>query len=365
VGRYVVAVSLALVMTPAAAKEVDWSHRDQAVGFAGDFFHSTWKPGGAVLRGENPYPPPDSPALAGAETIYPPPLFVATAPLALLRFEIARILWTGALLAAVTLTLFALGVLDPRCYAVWLLSAPVVGGLMWGNATLVMILAAALVWRFRDRPYAVGVTLGAAIAVKLFLAPLLVWLLFTRRTKAALVAISIAVSAIFVSWAVIMFRGFGDYPELLSWTTELQLHRGLLVSALARHIGIGIDASIAVGIATAALFLVGSWVLRHDPERAYALALVAVLFATPIIHIFNLGLLAVAIAVLVPTFHWVWMALPLLWLSAFSGPFYGEGRLDLIVYSILLTASCALWLASLRVRREPPQDPTASPLTAA
>ena len=73
----------------------------------------------------------------------------------------------------------------------------------------------ALASRWREFAFRVGAVLGVAIAAKLFLWPLIFWLLGTRRYRAALAASAAALAAILVPWAVIGFSGLASYPDLL------------------------------------------------------------------------------------------------------------------------------------------------------
>ena len=61
----------------------------------------------------------------------------------------------------------------------------VVHGLFYGNLTVLLVLPLALAWRYRDRARVVGLAVGVAVAAKLFVWPLVVWLLLTRRFRAA------------------------------------------------------------------------------------------------------------------------------------------------------------------------------------
>ena len=88
--------------------------------------------------------------------------------------------------------LWILGVRDWRCYVIALTSPVVVHGLYYGNLTIVMVLLVALAWRYRERARIAGLALGAAVAAKLFVWPLVVWLLLTRRFRAAAWAIGSA-----------------------------------------------------------------------------------------------------------------------------------------------------------------------------
>ena len=80
--------------------------------------------------------------------------------------------------------------MDPGCAGLALPRARadlavVVHGLFYGNITILLVLLVALAWRYRDRARIAGLALGAAIAAKLFVWPLVVWLLLTRRYRAA------------------------------------------------------------------------------------------------------------------------------------------------------------------------------------
>ena len=64
-------------------------------------------------------------------------------------------------------------------------SPVVVHGLYFGNLTILLVLLVALAWRYRDEARLAGLALGVAVAAKLFVWPLVVWLLLTRRFRAA------------------------------------------------------------------------------------------------------------------------------------------------------------------------------------
>ena len=84
----------------------------------------------------------------------------------------------------------SLGVRDWRCHVLAVTSPVVVHGLYYGNLTIVLVLPLALAWRYRDRARLAGLALGAAVAAKLFVWPLVVWLLLTRRFRAAAWAVA-------------------------------------------------------------------------------------------------------------------------------------------------------------------------------
>ena len=56
---------------------------------------------------------------------------------------------------------------------------------------MLLMLPVAVAWRYRDRARIAGIALGVAVAAKLFVWPLVVWLLLTRRFAAAVWAVGL------------------------------------------------------------------------------------------------------------------------------------------------------------------------------
>ena len=151
-----------------------------------DFHHELWPGGRAVLEGRSPFPPADAAVLAsGTNFVFPAPVALVMAPLALIAAAIADALFGVVLIVAGFLMLRIAGVRDWRCYGAAFLSAPMYYGVQNGNPTLLLGLGAALAWRHRDKVAIAGVSVGVVVAAKLFLWPLLVWLLATRRYAAS------------------------------------------------------------------------------------------------------------------------------------------------------------------------------------
>ena len=169
-----------------------------------------------MLAGLSPYPPAHLSALTGQRTfVYPPTMLGFDVPLALLPFGVARIMWTLISVGALAAALRVLGVRDRRCYALALFSVPAVQGLALGNVTLLLVLPLALAWRYRDNAVVCGLAVGMLVAIKLLMWPLFVWLLATRRLKAAVSSVVLGGGAVLVAWAFIGFKGMTDYPQLL------------------------------------------------------------------------------------------------------------------------------------------------------
>ena len=140
---------------------------DLATGSAGWALREAFLPAAdAVAEGESPYPGSvDDPSLArGTAYVYPPVLAQALIPLTAVPETVAVVAFALLLVAAAAGTLALLGVTDWRCYGVAFLWPPVLSAVHVENITLLMALAAALVWRFRERR-AGGVSLGVSLAV--------------------------------------------------------------------------------------------------------------------------------------------------------------------------------------------------------
>ena len=127
------------------------------------------------------------------------------------------------------------GVRDWRCYALAFCSLATLQSVVMGTFTPLLLVGAALAWRYRDRRYVAASALAALIVVKLFLAPLVVWLWVTGRRAAAVPAVAIAAATTAIAWAVIGFHGFTSYPHLLSAVSQIEQHKGFSLTALDRR----------------------------------------------------------------------------------------------------------------------------------
>ena len=163
--------------------------------FGFDFTGTLWQPARRLLDGGSPYPSATDAAslTAGNPSVYPPLPIELASPLARLGFDTSLAIWMVVLVFAVVAALWAVGVRDWRCYSLALLSPPVVEGLFLANVTLFLMLPIALAWRWRVHAIKAGATVGAAIAIKPVLLPLVGWFLLTRRVRAAAISAAAAV----------------------------------------------------------------------------------------------------------------------------------------------------------------------------
>jgi len=298
-------------------------HLEAELGLLGfDFKGTIWQPGREILSGHSPYPPPLPAEMnTGNPSVYPPVALLLGVPFALLPFGVAIWAWTAALVGAVLLTLRMLGIRDWRCYTIALASCPVVLGVALGNIAVLLAPLAAYLWRHRDRAARGGLALGLAIALKLVLWPLLLWLIASRRRGAAFVAAATASLSTLAAWALIGFDGLREYPRLLSVNTDLYGPHSW--SLLAGGVGLGLPVTVAntlaalLGIAV----LIVSLVFARRPDgdrRAFCIALVASIALLPIVWPASLVLLLVPLALISPSVGRPWYLFGALWLAAFA-----------------------------------------------
>jgi hypothetical protein len=312
--------------------------------------------GQAVLDGHSPYPPPGDRVLQGQDNfVYPAPAALAMVPLALVPLPVA---------AAVFLVLSALAVLgafrlaglrDWRLAALMLASVTVLQGLALGTVTPFLVLLCAIAWRYRDRRWIPALAVAGAVVLKLYLAPLILWLALTGRRGTALRAAGIALGAAFAGWAAIGFAGLGGYPTLLRALARVEGDEGLSVATLGQALGLGGGAAraIAAGMAVV-LLLAAAWRIRSGPrlgeEGAFALTVIACLVASPIVWTDYHMLLILPVILLAPRPSPLWAVPVIAW-------FYGGNNGELPTWKIafanivLAAVAAAAMGAAVRLRR--------------
>lgn len=276
--------------------------------------------GDAVLQGASPYPTVAE--LTGdANYVYPPTLALVMAPLAAGPRGLAATVFTALSIAAIVGTLLLFGVSDWRCHAAALLSPFAHEALRWGTIGPFLLLLVALCWRYRDSPRVAATAAGGSVVLKLFLWPLVLWLAFTRRLRAAALGAAFAVALALVSWAAIAFRGLLDYPRLLEKLSDLEAERSYSAYALGVRLGLpGVAAQLAALALGAALLVAAARVARRSGDarerdrRSLTLVVAAALVLSPIVWFHYLLLLLVPIALARPRLSGLWLVPLPLWL---------------------------------------------------
>jgi alpha-1,2-mannosyltransferase len=270
-----------------------------------------------LLHAASPYPPLTLSALKPRTAfIYPPLTGWLVAPLAALPLHAAEAIGVVAMVTAVMGTLLLLDVRDWRCHMIAFLWVPTFSAIQTANLALPVALGAAAIWRYRDRPVLTGVLTGLLVALKLYVWPLGVWLLLTRRWRHAAVAAVTAPLLVFCSWAPIGFAGLTGYPHLLRLVTKLEAPDGYTIAALLAPVT-SWPVATAIGIAAGLSVLAYAWrrVRLGDERGAFVCAVAAALMLTPIVWMSYFVVLVVPLALYAPRFAPIWL-LPLgLWVG--------------------------------------------------
>ena len=277
----------------------------------------------AVLHGNSPYVVPNTHALANFDTfVYPPAAAYLFSPFALVPYSAAKVLMLALGLGSVFLALRLLGVRDWRCYGIAAVSAPIVNSTALGAFTSFLVLGAAATWRYRDRPAVTGFVGALTATSKLFLWPLGLWFLATRRLRSALTFALVTIVLVVGGWAAIGFAGFTSYPHLLRLLTRLEAHKSFSIVALLKLSGPAATA-LTVLLAAAVVVAVAAAARSEDGDRrAFAVAVLGTLVATPVVWMHYYALLFVPIALYRPRLSVVWLVPLALWLAPST---YSEG----------------------------------------
>jgi hypothetical protein len=203
---------------------------------------------------------------------------------------------------------FVLGVRDWRCFGVIFLWPPVISAIQTANVTLWLALAAALAWRFRDRALAPAASIGATLAVKFVLWPLLLWFVVTRRIVSAAIAVVVAGALLVGSWAAIGFAGMTSYPDLLRRLDAVVGDDAYTLFNVAHDLGApqALARSIWLAAGLALLLLCALYGRRGDEASSFVVAIAAALAVTPLVWLHYFALLLVAVAIARPRLGLVW-----------------------------------------------------------
>lgn len=250
-----------------------------------------------IAGGDSPYPAYG----------YPPLVAFALVPLTVLPGP--DIVFTALLTACVPVSLWFLGVRDWRCFGVCFLWAPVLAAVQTGNVTILLLLGTAICWHARDRWKAAAAAGGLAFAAKIICWPLVVWLAATRRWAGAVGVAVVSAAVTFVLWGALGFSGLVGYPSSLGTLNRAVSSESYTVKALLLDLGAGVGLARLGGIAVALGVLVAVVVLgrRGDDRRSFALAVAAMIVASPIVWLHSFALLLAPVAVMRPRLSAAWL----------------------------------------------------------
>jgi Glycosyltransferase family 87 len=275
------------------------------------------------------------------------PPFVAwlAAPLTILPVPAAYLAWSILIVGSLVLA----GWLVSPGRSVWRWSsvlaslwlAPVLLGLMLGQATFLVLAAVSGCWWFlsRDRPLAAGISL-AFICLKpniAFLVPPMLLLLGERRAVGIWFAASAGLAL--AAWLVVGSDGLGTYLH------ELQLYGGRpfnTSATIARLTGPGLTTSLLQG-GLGGLALVAGWRQRkRGCELPLAAALAGSLLASPYLHPYDFSMLLASVWLVLRASPPAWLAWGMLLAVPASELIFSYGSLPLLAFSAALVVGVAL-----------------------
>jgi hypothetical protein len=272
-------------------------------------FHNAYYPAAEhVLGGESPYREAGADLSDRMAYVYPPLTAVLVSPLTLLPPERADLLWLMLLINALAAALLLSGVRSRTALALAVIALPTLSALQTGSVTLVLAVLLALAWRYRDSPAVAGSCIGLAVALKLFVWPLIVWLVATRRYRAAAIATAGAAVGLL---SVLPFMSLRDYLAMADDLSALSAPDSYTLYALFSELGAPHQ------LAQVGWLAVGLGVLVAG-RRSFGLCVLASLLLTPIVWMQYFALLAVALAA-AGAGAAAWAVLPLFWLGAGDG----------------------------------------------
>ena len=261
--------------------------------------HVMWKAGHDVVTGHSPYP-----------FVYPAPAAFVMAPFGALPWSVAVVAFMLTQIAALVLALRLLGVRDWRCHALALAALPMSSSIMIGTLSPFIALGAAAAWRYRDSRWVVATAIVAVVVTKIFLWPLAIWLVATRRFRTAATTVGLGIAVVAVSWGIFAFDGLAQYPHRLGKIAGLVEDNSYSPFAFLRLLGLSAGSARGAVLALTVLGLGAIALLargRDGDRRSFVVALGIGLIASPIVWMHYLVLLVVPTALYRPRMGAAWL----------------------------------------------------------
>jgi hypothetical protein len=196
--------------------------------------------GAAVGDGDDPYPQPGTPEVySGFAFVYPYLVAFPFVPLAAMG-SWADEVFIAVSAAAVFAGTWLAGARHPRTFALVLAASCTVTGLQMGTLNALLFLGLVTLWRVRDAPAATAAVAALLVYSKLFLAPVLLFLLLTRRWAAFAGALGV-LGLLFGVGELTSPVGIHTYTEMLSALAREEAPDGLSFAGLLMNVGVGLE----------------------------------------------------------------------------------------------------------------------------
>lgn len=248
----------------------------------GVFLHAARR----LLAGADPYASVGSARFeSGHGFVYPWVVGWLVAPLAPLGRQAATAVFDGASFAAIAAAMALLGRRRPLDFALIVVASTTVIAIQMGTLNPLLLFGVAVAWRLRDRALPAGLAVAAVIVAKLFLLPVLAWLVLSGRYKAAGVAAAGTAGGLLAGFVL----GPLSAPAYVSMLERLSAHEsgaGWSLTALGRGIGLGPAGASGLAAVAAGGVLLAAWRRRRrgaGEELLLAAGVLASLLVTPIL----------------------------------------------------------------------------------
>ena len=172
----------------------------------------------------------------------------------------------------------------------------------------------------------------------------------------------VGVGVLLLSWAVIGFAGFVDYPHLLRRLDELVGEDSYTTYIVGLDLGLPslVSRGLWLALGLALVVCVALQARNGDERTAFIVAVAASLALTPIVWLHYFALLLVIVALAQPRLGALWFLPLALFVTPGSGhpsPFDTAWALGVVATTI----ACATWVSSaewrrVRVERAPPVE---------
>lgn len=310
-------------------------------------FHTFWHATRVYLHGGNPYPEIADVSRWTLQTqqsfVYPAPMLVALAPFALLPYSVAVGIFVPLLVFAVGGALWLFGVRDWRCYGVTFASPALLTAISVGTISPLLLLGLAALWRWRNRTGVSALAAACLLLAKLFLWPLVVWLWFTGRRRAAAAALAGALVATVAAWAWNGLAGLTDYVAVLDRLALTEGPQGYSPLWWMAH-----SSALFLVAAVAGAAAVAMTARRRTESTSFSIAVAVALVVTPILWLHYLALLPAVVAVRSRRLSLGWVLPLVLWLTPHQGSYGAPWRTALAAGVLILVVVTTSPLPSWR-----------------
>lgn len=228
----------------------------------------------------------------------PPPIAVVFRPLAFLN-DAGAYVWWALCIVVIAWTVVALLRRRPVVtgLVILVLTIPIVYEIGVGNLNAIVVGGLVLAWYLlaQGRELPAGIALAGVTALKLTPGIFVWWLMTQRRWSAikSFVAAGIAILAISILGA-----GLSTHLEYLSIVRQTATvgTSNLSLAGLARTLGLPEELAVLLPYAALVVGIAAVWLLRDRPSGSWAVAVVTMLAASPVVNVNWFTLLLAALA---------------------------------------------------------------------